>query len=901
MSYGKFAPKMPINNNYNPRMSEAWNTGAAIGNLLGTLWGENYQRRGEKKTYEAAQDILNNMGKEPASDSLYQDYSNLNISAAEPQASTKPADNGKTTVKDVPTLNVGDVGALEKATFTKNYIDKYKSDPNAVGNTIAGTNIAETVNRNLKNLNTAQAPSFKAADMRAAIEAELMRRNKPASQIANAMKLIEPQILAKEEEYNKNKSDELYKQYVASKGSDLNALASLAKVNPALADFAYKDYAYNRARTDKLADEERSEQRLREREKRAYDSKVAYQDYLDKRNQSRLYQGLKAKFPDATEAEIDQAVKMYMAGVVDQNAGTSSSSGSNGSGTKQRFTGYASEDYKHREKQLDRLKNKVANGETLSKEELQQKAQLEASLKDDDAARFGRSGTNNENIAQLQSVIQRELANGKPFSKIKRDIMNAYPVGDPRRKLIESDLGYAVAGMGMDNGQGITPQNNSSNVEPTSSSGVTKAKVEPIENAKEPVGVFGNMGDFRLAEAAMAGAQQAPTGVIGNAGEFRVADAAIPVGQMPPVAPEYGGGGGSYASRYGDVPADLQARLQTLMEAQRANKQDAPADSYGGGGGSYATSSYGGVPADLQSRLQAVMEAQRGNTSMALPTSVGQENPYGGSGGSYATRYGDAPADLQARLQNIIETQRGNRTIQLPTSVGSGPSYLADRAAAKEMMPTLSPKAVQDVIDAENQNVQLYNKKPTSGSSTGITMFYADEASRSFNPGHAEGKEGIHYGASSLVNRFRDLWGLIPYRESDGTNCARTASVALNGTPYSGMYNVDQFIATAKKLGQLRSVDSGYRPQAGDLAVTNNGNHIVMVTENGGTIQNGRSGNGGKGGVYEENYPPTTQRGGVQYYISTSQYERFFPDFYFDTGLDTDINGIGKILANMRG
>ena len=115
------------------------------------------------------------------------------------------------------------------------------------------------------------------------------------------------------------------------------------------------------------------------------------------------------------------------------------------------------------------------------------------------------------------------------------------------------------------------------------------------------------------------------------------------------------------------------------------------------------------------------------------------------------------------------------------------------------------------------------------------------------------------------------------------------------------MYNVDQFIATAKKLGQLRSVDSGYRPQAGDLAVTNNGNHIVMVTENGGTIQNGRSGNGGKGGVYEENYPPSTQRGGVQYYISTSQYERFFPDFYFDTGLDTDINGIGKILANMRG
>ena len=924
MSYGKFAPKLPINNTYNPRMSEAWNTGAALGNLLGTLWGVNYQKRGDKKTYDEAQDILNNMGKrEPASDSLYQDYSNLNISAAEPQASTKPTDKSKSTVKDVPTLNVGDVRALEKANFTKNYIEKYKSDPNAVGNTIASTGIAETVNRNLKNLNTAQAPtSFKAADMRAAIEAELMRRNKPASQIENAMKLIEPQLLAKEEEYNKNKSDELYQQYVASKGSDLSALASLAKVNPALADFAYKDYAYNRARTDKLNDEERNEQRLIKREQRAYDAKTAYADYIQNQKRSTLYQGLRARYPDATDAEIDQAVNMYMAGLVDKNAGSGSSSG-DGTGAKQRFTGYASEDYKHREKQLKALQDKENNGETLSKEELQQKAQLDYSLKQDDAARFGGSGTNGENIAKLQEVIQREISNGKSFSKIKRDIISAYPAGDPRRKLIESDLESAVASMDLDNSQSIAPQSNTFKAGPTSNSDSAKPEATPTGNAKEPTGVFGNMGDFRVADAAVS-AKQPPAGVIGNAGEFRVADAAIPVEQQAsagvignmgefrmadaaiPVeaqsytpAPEYGGSGGSYASKYGDIPADLQSRLQALMEAQRAKKQSEPVPEYGGGGGSYATSGYGSVPADLQTRLQAVMDAQKGNRSMALPTELGN-NPYGGSGGPYATRYGDVPADLQAKLQNIMETQRGNRNMQLPTSFGSGPSYLADKAAAQEMMPTISPKAVQEVMDAENPNVQLYSKKPTSGSSTGITMFYADEASRNPNFGHAEGKEGIHYGASTLVNRFRDLWGLVPYRESDGTNCARTASVALNGTPYSGMFNVDQFIATAKKLGQLRSAGSGYVPQAGDLAVTNNGNHIVMVTENGGTIQNGRSGNGGKGGVYEEANPPALQRGGVQYYISTSQYERFFPNFYFDTGLERDIAGIGKILANMR-
>lgn len=277
MSYGKFGLKMPITN-YNPRMSDAWNAGAAIGNLLGTLWGENYQRRGEKKTYEAAQEILNNMGKqEPASDSLYQDYSNLNISAAEPQASTKATDANasNTTSQNVPSVGIGDIRAIEKANFTKNYIDKYKTDPNAVGNTIAGTNIAETVNRNLKNLNAAQAPSFKAADMRAAIEAELMRRNKPASQIANAMKLIEPQILAKEQEYNKNKADELYELYKASNGKDLNSLASIAKINPELAKFAYGDFVYNRNRQDKLADLETARKDALAREDRAEARRIA--------------------------------------------------------------------------------------------------------------------------------------------------------------------------------------------------------------------------------------------------------------------------------------------------------------------------------------------------------------------------------------------------------------------------------------------------------------------------------------------------------------------------------------------------------------------------------------------------------------------------------------------------
>ena len=179
---------------------------------------------------------------------------------------------------------------------------------------------------------------------------------------------------------------------------------------------------------------------------------------------------------------------------------------------------------------------------------------------------------------------------------------------------------------------------------------------------------------------------------------------------------------------------------------------------------------------------------------------------------------------------------------------------------------------------AEAERPKQYTSKPSG--STDLTHFYAQQlggAGYELN----EGKDGIHYGDSGLVNRMRDLRGIIPYNESDGTNCARTVSVALDGTPYSGMYNVDQMVNKAKNNGQLIDPASGYVPQPGDLAVTNGGDHIVMVTENGGVIQNGKSHNG----VYETDKPPTEQKGGVQYYIRTSDYNNAFPSFHANLGL----------------
>ena len=120
---------------------------------------------------------------------------------------------------------------------------------------------------------------------------------------------------------------------------------------------------------------------------------------------------------------------------------------------------------------------------------------------------------------------------------------------------------------------------------------------------------------------------------------------------------------------------------------------------------------------------------------------------------------------------------------------------------------------------------------------------------------------------ANIINRVRALEGQIPYEAPDGTNCMRTLGLALAGTPYENQINVDQAIATATANNQLMN-PAEYTPQPGDLAVVNNGNHIVMVTENGGTIQNGESHNG----VYESEQSPADMFGGVQYYIRTSDY-----------------------------
>lgn len=150
-----------------------------------------------------------------------------------------------------------------------------------------------------------------------------------------------------------------------------------------------------------------------------------------------------------------------------------------------------------------------------------------------------------------------------------------------------------------------------------------------------------------------------------------------------------------------------------------------------------------------------------------------------------------------------------------------------------------------------------------------VAKYGGDEQAAKAALANAEGFRADSGGTNDVVGKVRSLEGKIAYVAEDGTNCMRTLGMALDGTPYAGQINVDQAIATAKANGQLMLPDS-YTPKAGDIAVVEDGNHAVMVTENGGTIQNGKSHNG----VYESRQSPKEMFGKVDYYIRTSDYAK---------------------------
>lgn len=206
------------------------------------------------------------------------------------------------------------------------------------------------------------------------------------------------------------------------------------------------------------------------------------------------------------------------------------------------------------------------------------------------------------------------------------------------------------------------------------------------------------------------------------------------------------------------------------------------------------------------------------------------------SGGSQKQKVADAPSKYvssAAIAQHFSQAPEYDvdtyRTNYEPSPLGTadfkrmndtntiGASDLLPQKDAYMDLPTYELPPMEVTAEAPKQEsspqkkFQLVGTKPGGGSA--LTEYYASQL-RYVPYENNKGVNGVKYGSSGLVNRMRDLCQIVPYNETDGTNCARTVSAALDGTPYSGMYNVDQMIETAARQGQLRDAYGDYKPKA---------------------------------------------------------------------------------------
>lgn len=222
-----------------------------------------------------------------------------------------------------------------------------------------------------------------------------------------------------------------------------------------------------------------------------------------------------------------------------------------------------------------------------------------------------------------------------------------------------------------------------------------------------------------------------------------------------------------------------------------------------------------------------------------------------------AQRWSDAVSEkLKVTAEGVITANEQ----QKKASEGMGLSV-------DEIMAKLkgSGKTIFDVPDiaTDTQYKGWHGKKVEGAISDGGTAKKVAAIDKNINAGKI------------AVDKMRDLQGKIAFYAADGTNCMRTIGMALEGTPFEGVVNVDKAYDIGKSEGLDRGIDYEYK--AGDIILVGGYDkqgkwdprmHAAMVTENGGVIQNGKS----HDGVYESDFTPQQMFGSnITGYIATSE------------------------------
>lgn len=216
MSYGKYGMKI---NNY--QYAEPQNIWSALGQLAGTLWGMNYNRRGiERGTQEALGALRGAQSVGSVPDKLYDlgvQSGAIGATSGKPNTPAAASSASNTPIGVTGDQSLADkVSAQDKIATEKwgLYKTKYNSGtPNPDGDAKVVGNTASTIANNLAGFDFSTLPVTDAKVLAQPIEAQLRAAGRTDYQIQEIMKRISPQLAAKVQGNVNQATQTLYDQY----------------------------------------------------------------------------------------------------------------------------------------------------------------------------------------------------------------------------------------------------------------------------------------------------------------------------------------------------------------------------------------------------------------------------------------------------------------------------------------------------------------------------------------------------------------------------------------------------------------------------------------------------------------------------------------------------------------
>lgn len=243
---------------YNPRMSEEYNLGFAIGDALGNIWGANYNKRGIEKGEKEAMEALDKAAQQPVPDALYAQGQQANalsvdgiatddISKAASQVgsnSITPSTLGSNTAagqQNGPAQQQNIQPRDLKAEKLDYLVQKYGgATPNPDGDAITVDTLTNAAKGNLANMDFSQLPNRSLSYYQDLVRKELRANGRTDYQIEKVLENLSPSLEAKVKEGNDRVFGQLgnilNEQIKAGQLDDAQmTYARMADINPKMA------------------------------------------------------------------------------------------------------------------------------------------------------------------------------------------------------------------------------------------------------------------------------------------------------------------------------------------------------------------------------------------------------------------------------------------------------------------------------------------------------------------------------------------------------------------------------------------------------------------------------------------------------------------------------------------